>query len=762
MGASRGRRATEGRRARWRSRVARWLLANSRTLREECGRPPPGEDPGLLGEGLEAGERWRRWRAGLDGELANAWRWFAYGARPAPLTCHQGTIEAPPGRSERRVGICCSGGGIRSAAFNLGALQRLEDAGGRLSSATYLSAVSGGSYIAAAMTRAERDRPADGPHAFAARTPEEQYLRNRSDYLAPSAFGKLYLGYRLLLGFLFNAAFVLLPVIVGTILLSLWLYDPRADANGIDIEPAWWWIAGGLAVASAAVALAGMVSRLGGLRLQQFSETWSVRLVVLAVVVGWFLIGIPAIDGVDEFGFGDAVPALAGWAGLLAGIGAAVRNALVRPSEAIGSGVKAVGWFKKLGRGTRATLIYAGAAVAGPVFVGAVTLATASLAVDASDTTALIVAGGAATAFVLAYVFGDMTRWSLHPFYKRRLASAFALRRVRDSDGTLRAEERDYDQPIPLSKAVVKDRQWPTLIVCAAANVSDPGATPPGRRVTSFTFSPYAIGGPLVGGVPTAIFERAFDGDRCARDVTLLAAVAMSGAAVAPSMGKMSRRSLTFLMALANVRLGVWVPNPGWVMRSTRAGRRAFGRARPIYLYRELLGRNRVDGRYLFVTDGGHYENLGLVELLRRGCTHVYCFDASGGDPMCQLGDAIALARSELGVEIEIDPADLRSRPLAGAGGGGSGDDSIDVPEVAAKDAVRGTISYPNGRVGTLVYATNVVTSESPWDVHAHRQGNTDFPRNSTADQLYTDQRFESYRVLGNRAAGTAIALMDR
>ena len=44
--------------------------------------------------------------------------------------------------------ICCSGGGIRSASYCLGALQRLEQAG-LLGKARLILGVSGGSYIAA-------------------------------------------------------------------------------------------------------------------------------------------------------------------------------------------------------------------------------------------------------------------------------------------------------------------------------------------------------------------------------------------------------------------------------------------------------------------------------------------------------------------------------------------------------------------------------------------------------------------------------------
>ena len=84
--------------------------------------------------------------------------------------------------------------------------------------------------------------------------------------------------------------------------------------------------------------------------------------------------------------------------------------------------------------------------------------------------------------FVALSLFGDVTSWSLHPFYRRRLATAFALRRIAGGDRAV-AEERDYGSFVPLSRSGVepvegeqKPREWPQLVVCAAANVSDPGA----------------------------------------------------------------------------------------------------------------------------------------------------------------------------------------------------------------------------------------------------------------------------------------------
>jgi hypothetical protein len=236
--------------------------------------------------------------------------------------------------------------------------------------------------------------------------------------------------------------------------------------------------------------------------------------------------------------------------------------------------------------------------------------------------------------------------------------------------------------------------------------------------------------------------------------------MAMSGAAISPSMGKMTKRPLTFLMALANVRLGVWVPNPRWIgeLQRRQELRLRYVRPRPFYLLCELLGLNRVNSKYLYITDGGHYENLGLVELLRRGCTEIYCLDASGvgadGAEFESIGEAVTLARGELGVEIEFgtpSPADM-------------------VPDekthFAKDDVVTAEIKFPSteegkeGVVGKLVYVRNAMTETVPWDVRAHHQADPRFPNNSTVDQLYTDQKFEAYRVLGSRAAKRATEAM--
>src|SRR5688500_6121700 len=146
-------------------------------------------------------------------------------------------------------------------------------------------------------------------------------------------------------------------------------------------------------------------------------------------------------------------------------------------------------------------------------------------------------------------------------------------------------------------------------------------------------------------------------------------AVAVSGAAFSPAMGKMTRAE-RMLLALANLRLGQWYPNPRFVKMDKPD---EYGRdwaewyethhPRPWYLAKEALGLHSASDPWVYVTDGGHFENLGLLELIRRRCLEIYCYDAAGDatDTFGTLADAMRIARAEFSVEIEIETKHLES-----------------------------------------------------------------------------------------------------
>lgn len=780
--------------------------------------------------------------------------------RTPPFPSFTGLVEPA---EEGKIGIACSGGGIRSAAFSLGALQVLQSQG-KLRRASYLAGVSGGSYIASAFCMVRRtwrsdtdERPegsddsdprvvnTDHPPFFPG-SPEEQYLRNRSSYMAPGAFGIIQFGYRLLLGMAINFVFIAAAVVTCALPLGL-LYgavypsltahvDPKglcrplvpgrppseALCHFVPLEiPTALWLAPTIVVAIAiVVTVASIVAyHLSG-EIAEALQIWSLRALLLSGAFAFLLIAMPMLLSlVRDLGAAARVPeakplgaheatpvaAAAGVGGattLAAAVLLELRTDWARAKAVAAEVGKKREWLAKLSSRTRELLAYAIAATIGPALMLLVALASMTALLNFTHAwVAWAFIFGFGLGFSLIYFFADMTTWSLHSFYRRRLCTAFALKRearpgahpapdganVEVAGGRRRpwlrywrrerrreyppiaavdagiAVERNYHQMARLSEtALIRDDgggPWPTLLVCAAANISDTAATPPGRGVTSFTFSATAIGGPLVGAVSTRDLEDSCDRARLSY-MTLPAAVAMSGAALSPSMGKMTRGPLRFLMALANVRLGVWVPNPRRIGLFERSEERAEGRRlrpspyprpRASYLLRELLGFNSIDAPYLYVTDGGHYENLGLVELLRRGCTEIYVFDASNDD-FGAIGDAVALARSELDVDLDVNYEELKPEGQ---------------PPISKTDCIDATITFPaiaGGAVagdqpitGTLHYARLTMTAESPADAKAYAAQDKRFPHDPTADQLYTDQRFEAYRSLGAQAARTAL-----
>lgn len=359
-----------------------------------------------------------------------------------------------------------------------------------------------------------------------------------------------------------------------------------------------------------------------------------------------------------------------------------------------------------------------------------------------------------------AFILTDANHTSLHHYYRERLSSAFLVQRTK----TGVPKELKYSKPLSFSAANPGDdpatRHGPKLITCAVANVSDPDVVPTKRACTPFVFSHDKIGLtedtlPDSAQVTSDIYE--FAADSRYRDATIPAAMAISGAAFSPLAGRenVQLRPYRLVLALANARLGVWLPNPLWVNETEQRNRKEkctgarqlwdtvkdiVGKPNPFLVFREAFGATSVHDRFLYVTDGGHYDNLGLVEALRRQPRRLLVLDASNDpeDSFNALGRAIATARMDLGCDIDIDLTPMskgtKTRPSS---------------------AWRhGTISYrtPTGaeeRTGELWVAKAIMVNGMPWDVEVYQLDHKDFPRTSTGNQLYGEFDVEAYRSLG-------------
>jgi hypothetical protein len=206
-------------------------------------------------------------------------------------------------------------------------------------------------------------------------------------------------------------------------------------------------------------------------------------------------------------------------------------------------------------------------------------------------------------------------------------------------------------------------------------------------------------------------------------------------------------------MAVFNLRLGVWLPNPRFHPSPLTAARLREGVTpeaplAPLpakrkdnpggwYVFREAFGMNDVKRRkFVYVTDGGHWENIGLVELLRRGCTRVIVLDGSGGrnDWFDTMSEAIALARADLGVEVDIDLGPLKADKKT--------------KRSAAAYAV-GRLKFPDGTKGVIVYVRSVVPKDAPPEIAAYAASHPKFPNHPLPDQFFGDATFEAYRSLG-------------
>ena len=191
-------------------------------------------------------------------------------------------------------------------------------------------------------------------------------------------------------------------------------------------------------------------------------------------------------------------------------------------------------------------------------------------------------------------------------------------------------------------------------------------------------------------------------------------------------------------MTIFNVRLGIWLGNPRHQKSWSRYG--------PItglaYLFFELFGMTNDQRRFVNLSDGGHFENLGLYELIRRRCRFIIVGDGGQDSDMKfgELGNVIEKCRTDFDIDIDIRIDPLRLKPNSTWNG---------------QHCILGTIRYDKmdpGQDGILLYIKSSLTGDEPTDVLSYAAQNEDFPNQSTADQWFDESQFESYRALGEHS----------
>jgi hypothetical protein len=358
-----------------------------------------------------------------------------------------------------------------------------------------------------------------------------------------------------------------------------------------------------------------------------------------------------------------------------------------------------------------------------------------------------------AGAVALVYVFLDQKWWSPHQMYKRHLGTAFSP--IRGNPGVAATALPDRVRT-RLPEWAVKPARGPQLLVCAAAYDTTT------RKPTEVQSVPYVFTSDYVGS-PDLGFARAVDyeavlGRANAADSTLRAAAAVSGAAVSQAVGAVQMASLSQVIGFLNLRLGVWLPNPSYIAslrnQSSGLGARWLRIRRFTYLLKELTARYDLTDRFVYVTDGGQFENLGLYQLLARQCTTIYAFDASGDSPgrVTSLLESMDLARLRLGVEFTrvddstaIDPSDWQS---------------VLFHEITGETAVTTAawasfgVLYPDGTHGVIRFGkARLWTGLDDEKISNWTAVDEKFPSDSTIDQFLDPTQFAAYVRLGELVA---------
>ena len=617
------------------------------------------------------------------------------------------------------VGVALSGGGIRSAAFNMGVLQSLARSG-LLARADYLSSVSGGGYIASCLTWLRAHIPAsssqhlgDVPLADGTGTVLD-WLRAHGRYLIT---GKGLSGWTLaasiLSGTLLNL-FVLLPVILLAIGLASgdWFefrWPPELRMPGAGAVPAH---DGFMLIAIAGVAmlalylLATLLFALSTVLppLRQLSAGQYLRERLGQLLGGGLtFIGIgllPVLSGIEEtvatvlrVDFAQELTRHLTWIVPLV------------------SGLLSVRQANKQGEHA-GTFAVAGLAL---VLCGLFT----ALYHLAHHTTLL--ASPAFMVWLLASaVFAlvcDINAVSMHSYYRSRLAEAF-LPEVGEK------HEGHESQPMLFRLTDIRAAAGgPFHIINTTLNTtSSTNAKLRARNGENMILTPLYCGSSATGYRRTSTYMRG--------ELTLSTAFSVSGAAVDPDTYATNSRAVSFLMTLLNIRLGIWLANPRHEPRRLRW---------PAWYHlmmREMLGigLDEKDAR-IHLADGGHFENLGLYELLRRRCRYIIVSDA-GADPdttLADLGQAVQRARADLGASVDICADELA--------GGGTG--------LRDQAHLIGRVSYADGTHGEILYLKALLRKNVGADIFGYWRTNPQFPNQPTSNQFYGEMQFDSYRELG-------------
>jgi hypothetical protein len=756
------------------------------------------------------------------------------------------------------LGLALSGGGIRSATFCLGALQKLASAR-LLQHFDYMSSVSGGGYIAASLhwwwTQMKGYDALDKfPYGVAlTETMRRQnenlaFLRWHSSYLAPGGGISVWSGIAAILRTISISLFVWLPAATSVMLLlhvaaaaldvpletvkNAWLSDVwKIPAPALCVTlpivgsvPKFAYLAlllvGVLVVLflasivilvfisilippetkenqtqrtgrAARCAISGVTVGAIGLfyvyGLSRYMTNFNLNeldpisgaiflvagvLVVFAVVA--FLIVILQLTGRLEFGVNY-------WFRRFLDLNATYGVALLVPLLALASlplvsgalsqtTVTLLGFFTAvsgLASGLYGHLVQAqriapryasswAATVAGGAFLyslvfTAYLIAQALLGVDSSCSSHSIrpiwIEVFLATLFfsILFGLMSNLNYLGLHRFYRDRLMETFlpsSLKQAAQAPKYSDADRVPISDFWDLDKANTANRPYPIMNTNVIL-INDDDPTVVLRGGDSFLLSPLYVGSAATKWASTKDHADQYGA------LSLASAMAASGAAANANAayigsGVTRERLISVVMMLFNLQLGLWLAAPG-----AKVGTPNY--FSPGFKYGVLRAGYKKTSKFVELSDGGHFDNLGVYELIRRRLDVIMVLD-SEEDPatsMAALASVCQRVQEDFGVTIKIDELADRLAPNSDLG----------YPfgaKFTAKSFFVAKIDYPAAqnparaaKEGVFVYVKSNMIKGLSFPLRGYKAKNPDFPNQSTMDQFFEPAQFEAYRELG-------------
>ncbi len=691
------------------------------------------------------------------------------------------------------TGVALSGGGIRSAAFCLGVLQAFDSNIG-VEKVDCLSTVSGGGYIGLSLTAGMNAIGESSPRRFPFTTDKDDrrdnlpvgHIRNYANYLIPRGFRDVLDDVTVTLrGISANIAMVfgaILVIAAITLFANGDLFPQKLADTKIDTS----WFAGFLWT---------KITIVLGIFLQVCWAIWrSIKMggpeftgnffnvsrlwLVLAAIVAFCELQPLALRGLRG-GVGD-MGTLANYISVIPVYLAPFAAIVAFTSKYLGDAIKSQesqkGWVA-ISKWIVSKGILAIAALALPITLWIVYLEMTlqgyklyrnwpewmrmGLEYFISGSAreflssyqppypmASIFAVFGTVVFAACYIFLLPNANSLHRLYRDRLSKTFLfdpkpIVKLNLDDGeTIEPPHLDSLKMSELEKIFT-----PVHISNAALNIQGSRyANMRGRNADFFFFSQDYCGSSATGFIKTEVLEQAVP------DLDIATIMAVSGAAASSNMGSSTVWGFAPTLALLNIRLGYWMKNPRFV--NGGHGKRAKSLMIP-YLLLEMFSSLNEESDQIYLTDGGHIENLGLYELLRRRCKRIIVVDAEA-DPGLSFPSLQAVerhARINLGIRIDLPWWAIH-------------DASIAVDEAFAKShkpdnsrlaehphVAIGTIDYGTTEKGILIYIKSSLTGDENDYVLDYKKRYSAFPHETTGDQFFSEEQFEVYRALGFHAA---------